>query len=154
MTRVFPVYVHGRTIDDMEVTSAAGSNNATIVDPNDTGFAGLTSESFMKLLITQLQNQDPTEPVGNDELLSQLSAMRNLESNIELGDSLKAITSNQQLSTAASFIGKAVTGKTATGEEINGLVERAFLRDEGAFLGVNDQEIPMQNVISVDINAE
>lgn len=138
----------------MDVTGIAGASNVNVVDPSETGFAGLNSETFMKLLITQLQNQDPTEPVGNDELLSQLAMMRNLQSNIELGDAMKAITSNQQLSTAASFIGKAVTGTTATGESVSGLVERAFLRDDGAFLGVGDLEVPMTNVISVDLNVE
>ena len=138
----------------MEVTSAAGSNNATIVDPNETGFAGLDSASFMKLLITQLQNQDPTEPVGNDELLSQLSAMRNLQSNIELGDALKAITSNQQLSTAATFIGKSVTGTTVDGDPITGLVERAFQRDGSTFLGIDGEEIAMQDVLSVALDSE
>ena len=93
----------------MDVTSTSATA-VKVVDKDKTGFNALTSEDFLKLLITQLQNQDPTAPVGNEELLGQLSQMRSLQSNIELSSSLKTTSANQNLSTAASYIGKQVTG--------------------------------------------
>ncbi len=131
----------------MEVSSATSS--AGIVSADKSGFAGLTADDFMKLLITELQNQDPTQPMGNEELLSQLSAMRSLQSNIEMGDALKAVTTNQQLSTATNFIGKSVTGTTEQQQNVSGIVSRAFTREGKAFVGVNDQEIPLENVTDV-----
>jgi len=124
------------------------SNNGSVASDQQ-GFAGLTADHFMKLLITQLQNQDPMEPVGNEQLLNQLSIMRNLQANIELTDSLKGITSNQQLSTAAGFIGKTVTGMTADQEDVTGVAERAFLREGAAYVAVGSKEIPLANVTSV-----
>lgn len=134
---------------DINAVSAVG-REVEIVDRANTGFNALTAESFIKLLITQLQNQDPTEPVGNDELLSQLSAMRSLQSNIELSEALKSITTNQQLSTAATFIGKTVTGSVG-GQSIDGVVDRAFLRGGAAFVGIGGNEVPLNNVISVEL---
>jgi flagellar basal-body rod modification protein FlgD len=131
-------------------TTASGANVPT-VDADKIGFGGLTSDTFMRLLITQLQNQDPLEPVGNEELLSQLSMMRNLQANIELGESLKAITTNQQLSTAATFIGREITGLDTGRNPISGVVERAFLRDGAAFVSVGGRDVSLNDVTSVSL---
>ena len=135
----------------MEVTGTASAGSAVeFVRPDQVGFAGLSSNDFMRLLITQLQNQDPTEPVGNDALLTQLSTMRNLQANIELAESLKAITSNQQLSTASNFIGKSIRGQTGSLQEVVGVVDRAFLRGGKAYVGVGDSDLPLTNVTDVE----
>ncbi len=138
----------------MEITGAASAaNGLATVEPDSTGFAGMTADHFMKLLITELQNQDPLEPMGNGELLSQLSMMRNLQSNIELGDAVTAITTNQQLTTAANFIGKSITGLATNATEVTGIADRAFMRDGKAFLGVGTNDIPLTNVTSVNLDS-
>mgnify|MGYP000918992520 CR=1 FL=1 len=91
-------------------TSSTSGTAVKTVDKDKVGVAGLTSDSFLKLLITQLQNQDPTAPMSNEELLNQLSQMRSLQSNIELSDMLKTQASNQQVTAGAAFLGKVVTG--------------------------------------------
>ena len=136
----------------MEINPITGlvENNVPIVNRDETGFAGLDADAFMKLLIVQLQNQDPLEPVGNDELLSQLSTMQSLQSNIQLGDAVKAITSNQQLSTAANFIGKLVTGVTDDQIEVSGVADRAFLNGGIAYVGTDKGEIALSRVSAVN----
>jgi flagellar basal-body rod modification protein FlgD len=134
---------------DMDVNGAtSGANDVQFVDASQTGLAALTSEGFLELLITQLQNQDPSEPIGNEELLNQISAMRELQSNIELSDTLKSLTSNQQLSTAAAFIGKSVSGNVGD-QLISGTVDRAFLRDGTAYVSVGDTELPLNDITDV-----
>ena len=135
----------------MEVTAVGSATDIQLVDRDKIGFAGMTSDSFMKLLITTLQNQDPLEPLGNDELLSQLSTMRNLQSNIELGNALKSITVSQQLSTATTFIGKSVTGSIAGQQEVTGIADRALLKGGQAFIGIGNAEIPLTGVSRVNL---
>lgn len=135
----------------MEITGVSGVSDVEIVDNDKIGFASLTSEEFMRLLIVQLQNQDPTEPVGNEEILNQIAMMRNLQSDLELSDALKAITKNDQLTTAAAFIGKSVTGRAADQSEVSGLVDRAYVRGGEAFLGVGSREIQLNRVESVNL---
>ncbi|MCH7987954.1 MAG: flagellar hook capping protein [Planctomycetes bacterium] len=121
-----------------------------VVERDQTGFAALNADTFMKLLITELQNQDPLSPVESSDMLNQLAMMRNLSANIELADALKAITSDQQLSTAAAFIGKRVTGMDSNQNEVDGMVDRAFLRDNQAYVRVGDIDVPLSQVTSVN----
>lgn len=137
------------------VTSPTGQS-IDIVDEKSQGFNALDSESFMKLLITQLQNQDPTEPTSNEALLTQLSQMRSLQASVELEDTIKLLTNNQSsaataafASSSASLIGRFVTAQTEDGEAIEGEVDRAILRDGKAFVGIGVTEVPIENISSV-----
>lgn len=132
------------------VAGSTGTQGKT-VDPSQVGFNGLNADSFMKLLIAQLQNQDPTEPVTNEQLLNQISTMRNLQSNIELSDVLKSIASNQQFSAAASFIGKSVTAATPNGDPVTGIVDRVFLRDGKPFVGFGPYEFSVDQILSITL---
>ncbi|MCA9114333.1 MAG: flagellar hook capping protein [Planctomycetaceae bacterium] len=133
----------------MEVNGTSGSSSVDFVARDQIGVAGMTSDDFLKLLITELQNQDPSEPMGNEQILSQLSMMRNLESDLELGDALKAITVNQQLTTAAAYIGRNVTGTDAGGNEISGHVQRAYMREGTAYLEVDGIQLNLSDVSSI-----
>jgi flagellar basal-body rod modification protein FlgD len=134
----------------MAVPGVGSGGNTTVIPPDKTGFNALTSQDFLKLLVTQLQNQDPTQPVGNEELLNQLSAMRTLQSNIEMGDAMKAITTNQQLSTAAGFIGRTVSGTDLAGKALTGVVDKAFLTDGEAYVRVNNTPMKLDAVLEVE----
>ena len=124
-----------------------------IVDASEAGFNGLNSETFLKLLITQLQNQDPSEPVSNEALLSQISQMQSLQSNIELSDTLEQLATSQSAtsftSAAASFIGKEVTALDNDGQTITGTVDRAVFKDGNTLIGIGDIEIPIENVQAI-----
>ncbi len=133
----------------MAVAGVTNGTNVTVVPKDKTGFNALTSEDFLKLLVTQLQNQDPTEPIGNEELLNQLSRMRALQSNLELGDAVKSVSSNQNLSMAAGFIGKNIKGSLADGTAVNGKVDSVFLADGAAYVKVGGQSVALSSVTDV-----
>lgn len=134
----------------MAVNGVSGSGtDVKIVEKDKTGFNALTSEDFLKLLVTQLQNQDPTAPIGNEELLNQLSMMRSLQSNLELGEAVKSVTANQNLSMAAGFIGRGIIGTLEDGTAISGMVDSAFLADGDAYVKVGGQSVSLKNVTDV-----
>ncbi|QDU79120.1 Basal-body rod modification protein FlgD [Polystyrenella longa] len=146
----------------MEIGATTGKTNAgnDFVDTGDTGFNALTPEDFLRMLITQLQNQDPTQPTSNEELLSQLSMMQSLTSNRDLSNTLEKLNSaqldtlaTQQLNNAASLIGKKVQGKTESGVPVDGVVDRAFMSDGDVYLDVGDVELPMSSVNGINLAA-
>ncbi|MDA0834599.1 MAG: flagellar hook capping protein [Planctomycetota bacterium] len=133
----------------MAVNDVTSAGSSTSVDASKIGFSGLTSQDFMKLLIAQLQNQDPLQPTDNEQLLNQITSMQNLQSNIELESTLKALGANQQLSSAASLLGQTVTGVTDGQLEITGKVDQIFLKNKAVYLGVGGNELPLANVATI-----
>lgn len=129
--------------------SGVGSSTPKTVSQDQVGMNGVTSDTFMKLLITQLKNQDPTQPVGNEELLQQLSNMRNLQANIELTGTLKSLGTNQQISSGAALIGKVVTGTNAQNASVYGLADHVSVTGGVAYVGWGETEIPLSSVTGV-----
>jgi flagellar basal-body rod modification protein FlgD len=130
-------------------TQNAGQTQALVVDRGRTGFNGLTSNDFLKLLIVQLQNQDPSDPMDSDQLLNQISQMRALQSNIELSETLKSLTLSQQLTSSASFLGKLVTAVDAGDQTFSGTVDRVVVKDGKTLLGIGDREVELSRIVSV-----
>lgn len=84
-----------------------------------TGNSNLGKDDFLKILITQLQNQDPTSPMDDKEFIAQMAQFSSLEqmSNIATGmNNLTAITQQSQLIQFNSFVGKTVTWHEASKE--------------------------------------
>ena len=92
------------------VKSAVGSGALT----KATGGDGMGQEAFLKLLVAQLQNQDPLNPQENSEFVAQLAQFSSLEQSIGINDRLDQLAmQNQGLqnSQVVSLVGKQATVK-------------------------------------------
>lgn len=74
---------------------------------------------FLKMLTTQLQNQDPTEPMDVSQMTQQIAQYTSVEQQVQTNANLEKLLAQQsqsQLSTAVSYIGKEVetAGNTGT----------------------------------------
>ncbi|QDT17635.1 flagellar hook capping FlgD N-terminal domain-containing protein [Alienimonas californiensis] len=115
---------------------------------NASGLSGLNADDFMTLMIAQLQNQDPSEPVSNETLLDQIATMRSLQADVELEQTLKKNAGAADLSTAASFLGKEIRGFNG-GKEVAGTVTRAYLADGDAFVDVGGVQLSLGSITEV-----
>lgn len=80
-------------------------------DERKTGQGTLGKDDFMKLLIAQLQNQDPTNPMKDNEFIAQMAQFSSLEQTMNLAKAFEkfAETTNQsQLIQYNSFVGKEI----------------------------------------------
>ncbi len=91
----------------MDIAQIAGQDVAAVTATDRTA-AELSSDDFFKLLISQLTNQDPLEPTSNDELLRQISSIRDIELSTTLTESLEKLTGQQQFGSASMLIGQYV----------------------------------------------
>ena len=82
----------------MTTLPATGSGPVSTTPPNQVKSKKmeLKTEDFIKMMITQLQNQDPLEPAKNQELLAQMSQIGQLQSANALQDSLKGMVLQNQ----------------------------------------------------------
>ena len=123
------------------------------------GSGGQTSElgadDFLQLLVTQLTNQDPLSPTSNEDLLQQLSAIREIQLSTSLVDALQTLTGNQRYGSAAALIGKSVTGRLgdeSTGfQSVSGTVVGVRFDAAGnVFLELDGgQQLPLDSLESV-----
>jgi flagellar basal-body rod modification protein FlgD len=75
----------------------------------------ISRDDFMRLLIAQLQNQDPLSPMDNQEFAVQLATFNSLEQLVSVNEKLESITGEQSLASrvsSATFIGKEVSAKS------------------------------------------
>ena len=88
------------------------STTGTTSTPEKTGPRALGQDDFLKLLVTQLKNQDPLKPTDNTEFVSQLAQFSQLEQSAKqaqlLQQSLDAQTASLQF-TLLPMIGRTVT---------------------------------------------
>ncbi len=73
------------------------------------GPGSLDYEAFLKLLVTQMQNQDPLNPMDDTEYVAQLATFSNVEQNIITNQRLEAVLTAQALGDAGALIGRTVT---------------------------------------------
>ena len=135
----------------MELASVA--TQAVPRSPGTNTFAELGSEDFLRLLITQITNQDPFEPMGNAELLNQLSSIRDLELSTTLTDTLQKLAGQDRFSSASSLIGKFVSSSPgADGLVQLGVVLGVRFTDDGQpLLQLSDgSELPIERVLTVE----
>jgi flagellar basal-body rod modification protein FlgD len=79
------------------MTSIYSGINATSSTTTNTdskvgkGMGAMDATDFMKLLTTQLTNQDPTAPMDNSQMLAQMAQFTSLSNSTEMNSTLKAI---------------------------------------------------------------
>lgn len=108
---------------------------------------------YMKLLVTQLQNQNPLEPLDNTEMASQLAQFSQLQQLESMNSTFAQVLDIANHSYANSLIGKEISflGETAEGttDILRGVVEQVYKKDGGNLLLVGDYILNIEDVISV-----
>jgi flagellar hook assembly protein FlgD len=96
-------------------TNASGATNSTTAADNQLG-----PNSFLTLLTTELQNQDPDQPQDATESVTQLAQISELQFQQQLTSSFASFQSNFAVLQGASLIGKGVTVNTGTASSSSG----------------------------------
>ncbi|MDG2020679.1 MAG: flagellar hook capping FlgD N-terminal domain-containing protein [Phycisphaerales bacterium] len=129
----------------MSAIPAAAASTVTGSDVNR--FNEMSSEDFMQIIFTELQQQDPFEPNDSSALLDQLNSIRQIESDISMTEKLEDIVFQNQLSSAGNLLGKAVQGILPTGDAVAGTVLSVVRQGDAVSLELSSGwMLPMDNV--------
>jgi flagellar basal-body rod modification protein FlgD len=120
------------------MTTVPGVGSATT--PQDTSKAtssvgDLDYNAFLKLLIAQLKNQDPTNPTDSTQFVAQLATFSQVEQSISTNSKLDSMLTAQSLTLADNYIGRTIT--TSDGE-ISGVVSSVTIYSDGTVATLDD----------------
>lgn len=128
-----------------------------------TGSANLGKDDFLKILMTQLENQDPTNPMKDKEFVSQMTNFSMLEQMTNMSTNIKDLTQAQSLAPVvkySSMIGKTISYEVldengdVTGAETS-MVEAVSKKQNGVVLELeNGANISTEQIRRVSDNAD
>ena len=110
----------------MTEVSSATSATSTAAVSNST--ANVDYDSFLKLLVAELKNQDPTKPMESTEFVAQLATFSNVEQGIQTNNKLDDLISMGYLQQAGSIIGRTLTSPDGT---VTGTIEEVRVFNDG-----------------------
>ena len=90
----------------MAISALSGVNAAS---------ASLSMEDLLKVMLTELTQQDPMKPVENKDFMAQIAQFSSLDASRQLNSSIEQLLKLQSLSQSVGLLGKTVDAQTATG---------------------------------------
>jgi flagellar hook assembly protein FlgD len=101
-------------------------------------------------MVTQLQQQDPTKPHDNSELLAQMSQIGQLQASNTLTDSLKGMVLQNQIGSAGNLIGKNIQGLDDQNNAVGGVVNSVQVQGSDVYLELdNGNKLNLSKVTSI-----
>ncbi len=138
---------------------SGGSAASTTHTLTDRGLGSLKSEDFFKLLVTELQQQDPLEPTKTADMIGQVSQLRSIEISGRLTDALDSLSKNQRTTGTGELLGKYVfattPGADGSNQIVSGVVSGVSFNESGDALleldtGQTVQASDVQRVTTLD----
>ena len=133
------------------VQNAVNLQNAKNTAENGrTASSELGKDDFLKLLITQLQNQDPTSPMENTEFIAQMAQFSSLEQMTNMSTSFTQLANTLSASEASTTVGKRVEVQLE-GATITDVVEEAT-RESNPMVQINVNFYDLEKISKIYAN--
>src|SRR3954468_7897975 len=107
-------------------SSTSGQSSSSSVG----GINDIDMGTFLKLKITELQQQDPLNPLDNKDMLNQIAQIRAVGASDQLTKTLNSVLLGQNITSATNLLGADISALTDRGEAITGIVNRVAI-DKG-----------------------
>jgi flagellar basal-body rod modification protein FlgD len=133
------------------------TTKAAAAPASTTTSQGLGKDDFLKLLMAQLQNQDPSKPMDDTQMVAQMAQFSALEATQQLQASIQTNNNVQTLFQAGAMIGKYVQADASDGTSTSGAVTGvSFTTTAGVTsptLQVNGKDIDYSTIVKVSGSA-
>jgi flagellar basal-body rod modification protein FlgD len=117
----------------MNVTSATDATRSSANSlSNATSTNTVDYNTFLQLLVAEMKNQDPTNPMDTAQYMSQFAQLSTVEQAMQTNAKLDALLSSQSLSQADGLIGKTVSFTDSTGASFSGKVVSVSINSDGS----------------------
>lgn len=130
-----------------DINAAASAAPASTGANNALGQLG--SDAFLKLLVAQLRYQNPMAPNDGQAMLEQTAQFTQVETMQKIAETQSQLIGFQQVTLAASFVGKQVEVTDDIGQQLTGTVESVRFSASGPLLIVDGIAVPLDRATSV-----
>jgi flagellar basal-body rod modification protein FlgD len=118
---------------------------------NSTSLNGVNANTFLQLLVAELQNQNPSNPTDPSQFLSQTAQFEEVQELNTVQTAVANLVTAQQSAAATSMLGMQVSGSDSAGNPVSGVVTGVQLTSDGPLLTVGDASLPYSSVTSVTV---
>ena len=128
--------------------NAASSASTTNTDKVGKGMGAMDANDFLKLLTTQLTQQDPTQPMDNSQMLAQMAQFTSLEQMTNMNATLERL-STMNRTAAIGLMGHEVIYGGSDGRLTSGKVVGVRFDAGKIFVAVGEDETLLENIVAV-----
>jgi flagellar basal-body rod modification protein FlgD len=133
----------------MDAVTSASSSSVTGAAAGTNPNAILGKDDFLKLLVTQLQHQDPMNPMDDKDFMGQMAQFSSLEQITNLVQATEQQAFASQVSQAVSLIGHDVSWTAADGTTGSGTATKVSIANGKIQIEVGDQAISPDEIVQV-----
>lgn len=131
------------SVSSVNSSSSALSSALSSVTGSSSQF--VSENTFLTLLITQLENQDPLNPQDSSQFVSQLASFSSLEQMTAMNTNLQNVLDNS----STSLIGQKVTLLDSSGNLVQGTVQGIVYYSNTPAVQVNGTNYPLSDIQNV-----
>ena len=131
----------------MSISPVSGAG--TGAQQGQSSVSGLSQNDFLQLLVAQMQNQDPSNPVSSDQFLQEMASFTEVVDLSQLQTLTQSLLSNEVATQGLDLLGKQVTAQTSSGQQISGTVTELSMVGGQPMLTVNGTQLPVSQIVSV-----
>lgn len=124
----------GNTVTNTNGPTTSGGLGTTAVNNNNDPL--LDKNAFLKLMMTQMQNQDPLNPQDPSQYLGQLAQLTSVEQMTNIAQTSQTTAQEQNTGTALALLGHNVTYLDANGNAVTGVVQKVDFTTSGPSLTI------------------
>src|SRR3954471_2648509 len=114
-----------------DITTAPVTSPAGATKPKSSSMASLDKDAFLKLLVAQLQHQDPTSPQDSSQWTAQMAQFSTVEQLTNLATSSAKSSKSATMSQAVALLGRDVTYTGKDRQTVQGTVQRVDVGSDG-----------------------
>lgn len=130
----------------MYVNSATSATSASGQQSQASG-AAVDYQAFLKLLVAEMKNQDPTEPMDSTEYVAQLASFSQVEQSVQINNKLDQLLQTSAIAQVDSLLGHTITSGDG---QTSGVVAEVRVTSDGLVaITTQGAQIPVVDGISI-----
>ena len=136
------------TVNEISTKTITLADATSFSEPGQQASA-LNSDAFMSMLLAQMRNQNPFEPMKDNEMMVQMAQMNSVQELQKMGVSLSEMNQTNQLLSGTGMMGKLVSYSDDEGNLLEALIDSITVDNSEVLLSSGETTIRLSDILQV-----